>query len=136
MSGRGRGWRDHRQVITAILGKPRTGAPWRNLPNQYGPWKIAHERLSVVGPRTTPGSASSIGGRQGRRGWRVGVDRQRRLQHRPWPTITPPAPGENGGCAAGIEVLAAGGEGLGRSRGALHHDPPRGDGARTGDAAC
>jgi transposase len=46
-SGRGRGgqWRDHRQVINAILWKLRTGAPWRDVPERYGPWKTAHERL-------------------------------------------------------------------------------------------
>lgn len=46
-SGRGRGgqWRDHRQVINGILWKIRTGAPWRDLPERYGPWKTAHERL-------------------------------------------------------------------------------------------
>lgn len=43
--GRGRWWRDHRQVINAILWKLRTGAPWRDVPERYGPWKTAHERL-------------------------------------------------------------------------------------------
>jgi transposase len=43
--GGGRRWRDHRQVINAILWKLRTGAPWRDLPERYGPWKTAHERL-------------------------------------------------------------------------------------------
>jgi transposase len=43
--GRGGRWRDHRQVINAILWKLRTGAPWRDLPQRYGPWKTAHERL-------------------------------------------------------------------------------------------
>jgi transposase len=38
-------WRDHRQVINAILWKLRTGAPWRDMPERYGPWKTAHERL-------------------------------------------------------------------------------------------
>ena len=42
-----RRWRDHRQVINAILWKLRTGAPWRDLPDRYGPWKTAHERLRV-----------------------------------------------------------------------------------------
>jgi transposase len=36
---------DHRQVVNAILWKLRTGAPWRDLPERYGPWKTAHERL-------------------------------------------------------------------------------------------
>ncbi|WP_370460891.1 IS5 family transposase [Pseudonocardia sp. EV170527-09] len=44
-SGRGGQWRDHRQVINAILWKLRTGAPWRDLPERYGPWKTPHERL-------------------------------------------------------------------------------------------
>ncbi len=42
---RGGRWRDHRQVINAILWHTRTGAPWRDLPERYGPWKTAHERL-------------------------------------------------------------------------------------------
>jgi transposase len=45
VSARGGQWRDHRQVINAILWKLRTGAPWRDLPERYGPWKTAHERL-------------------------------------------------------------------------------------------
>ena len=46
-SGRASGgqWRDHRQVVNAILWKVRTGAPWRDLPERYGPWRTAHERL-------------------------------------------------------------------------------------------
>lgn len=45
VSGRGGQWRDHRQVLNGILWKLRTGAPWRDLPGRYGPWKTAHERL-------------------------------------------------------------------------------------------
>lgn len=44
-SGRGGQWRNHRQVINAILFELRTGAPWRDVPERYGPWKTAHERL-------------------------------------------------------------------------------------------
>jgi transposase len=47
VQGGGRRWRDHRQVINAILWKLRTGAPWRDLPQRYGPWKTAHERLRL-----------------------------------------------------------------------------------------
>lgn len=43
--GRGGRWRDHRMVINAILWKLRTGAPWRDVPERYGSWKTAHERL-------------------------------------------------------------------------------------------
>lgn len=45
--GGGRRSRDHRQVINAILWKLRTGAPWRDLPDRYGPWKTAYERLRL-----------------------------------------------------------------------------------------
>lgn len=44
-SGRGGRWRDHRQVIDGILWKLRTGAPWRDVPQRYGPWKTCHERF-------------------------------------------------------------------------------------------
>ena len=36
---RGGRWRDHREVINGILWKLRTGAPWRDLPERYGPWR-------------------------------------------------------------------------------------------------
>ena len=32
-------------MINAILWQARTGAPWRDLPERYGPFKTAHERL-------------------------------------------------------------------------------------------
>src|SRR5262249_56008637 len=38
-------WRDHRQVINGILWKLRTGAPWRDLPERYGPWQTCADRL-------------------------------------------------------------------------------------------
>ena len=36
-SGRGGQWRNHRTVINGILWKLRTGAPWRDLLERYGP---------------------------------------------------------------------------------------------------
>ncbi|WP_253836688.1 IS5 family transposase [Promicromonospora thailandica] len=44
---RGGRWRDHRQVINGILWRLRTGAPWRDVPEKYGPWKTLHERLRI-----------------------------------------------------------------------------------------
>jgi transposase len=44
--GRNGRWRDHRQVINGILWKLRAGAPWRDLPERYRPWKTCHERLA------------------------------------------------------------------------------------------
>jgi transposase len=34
---RGGRWRDHRSVINGILWKLHNGAPWRDLPERYGP---------------------------------------------------------------------------------------------------
>jgi transposase len=38
--------RDHRQVIEGISWKYRTGSPWRELPERFGPWQTAYERHS------------------------------------------------------------------------------------------
>ncbi|MYT66809.1 MULTISPECIES: IS5 family transposase, partial [unclassified Streptomyces] len=46
IDGRGRPWRDHRQVINGVLWRLRTGAPWRDLPERYGPWQTAYERFA------------------------------------------------------------------------------------------
>jgi len=42
---RGGQWRSHRQVINGIRWIGRTGAPWRDLPERYGPWQTCAERL-------------------------------------------------------------------------------------------
>ena len=42
---RGGRWRDHRQVIEAIAWRYRTGSPWRDLPESFGPWQTAWKRL-------------------------------------------------------------------------------------------
>ncbi|WP_394298395.1 IS5 family transposase [Streptomyces rimosus] len=44
---RGGRWRDHRQVIDAIAFKYRTGTPWTDLPERFGSWKGAHNRLRM-----------------------------------------------------------------------------------------
>jgi transposase len=42
---RGGRWGDHRRVINGILWKLRTGAPWRDLPERYGPWQTCYDRF-------------------------------------------------------------------------------------------
>ncbi len=39
-------WRDHRQVVNGILWKLRTGSPWRDLPERYGPWQTCFDRFN------------------------------------------------------------------------------------------
>jgi transposase len=41
----GRPARDHRTVLGAILWVLRTGAPWRDLPERFGPWATAWSRF-------------------------------------------------------------------------------------------
>ncbi len=43
--GRGQQGRDHRQVLNGILWKLCTGAPWRDLPDRYGPWRTVYARF-------------------------------------------------------------------------------------------
>lgn len=43
--GRSGRWTDHRRVINGILWKLRTGAPWRDLPERYGPWQTCYDRF-------------------------------------------------------------------------------------------
>lgn len=49
VDGHGRPWRNHRQVINGALWRLRTGAPWRDLPQRYGPWQTAYERFARWG---------------------------------------------------------------------------------------
>jgi transposase len=43
--GRGRPWRDHRQVLGGIVWKLHTGRPWRDVPTRFGPWQTCYGRL-------------------------------------------------------------------------------------------
>jgi transposase len=36
---------DHRRILNGILWKLRTGAPWRDLPERYGPWATVYSRF-------------------------------------------------------------------------------------------
>ena len=41
----GRPARDHRTIVDALLWLARTGAPWRDLPERYGPWPTMATRF-------------------------------------------------------------------------------------------
>jgi transposase len=43
---RGGRWRDHRQVLNGIVFRTRTGIPWRDLPERYGPWQTVYKRFA------------------------------------------------------------------------------------------
>lgn len=39
-------WKNDRFVMEAILWKLRTGAPWRDIPEELCPWKTAYNRFN------------------------------------------------------------------------------------------
>ena len=39
-------WRNDREVMEAILWKLRTGAPWRDVPEEFCPWQTAYNRFN------------------------------------------------------------------------------------------
>jgi transposase len=43
--GRGRPWRDARDVLNGVLWILRTGAPWKDLPERYPPYQTCHRRF-------------------------------------------------------------------------------------------
>lgn len=43
---RGHNYRNHRQVINGILWHLKTGAPWRDVPERYGPWQTLWDRFT------------------------------------------------------------------------------------------
>jgi transposase len=42
---RGRPNNDHRPIVNGILWLDRTGAPWRDTPERYGPWQTIATRF-------------------------------------------------------------------------------------------
>jgi transposase len=43
--GRGRPWRNRREVLNGVLYISRTGAPWIDLPERYPPYQTCHRRF-------------------------------------------------------------------------------------------
>ena len=43
--GKGRPWRDSREVMNGILWILRTGAPWHDMPDRYPPYQTCHRRF-------------------------------------------------------------------------------------------
>lgn len=43
--GRGRPARNDRLFVEAVLWNHRTGAPWRDLPSEFGPWQTVFNRF-------------------------------------------------------------------------------------------
>jgi transposase len=128
-------WRDHRQVIAGILHRIRTGAHWRDLPEQFAPWKTVYERHRLWSADGTweylLQQIQAAADADGEADWHISVDSTtgRAHQHAAGARIAPPAPVPKGrrqrtdGRSSLAELVrppgtgGAGAEGLGRSRG-------------------
>jgi len=44
---RGRPWKVHRLMVDGILWTLKTGAPWRDLPERFGPWQTVYNRFRL-----------------------------------------------------------------------------------------
>ncbi len=40
----GHPWSEHRKVLNGLFWKLRSGAPWRDIPERYGPWSTIYDR--------------------------------------------------------------------------------------------
>ncbi len=43
---RGGQWKDDRALLNAIFWRLNTGAPWRDLPERFGPWPTVYGRFA------------------------------------------------------------------------------------------
>src|SRR5437660_8532220 len=41
-------WRDHRALLNGVFWRLRTGAPWRDVPERYGPWQTVYDRFAKM----------------------------------------------------------------------------------------
>lgn len=39
-------WAEHRMIINGMFWMLCSGAPWRDLPERYDPWKIVYNRFN------------------------------------------------------------------------------------------
>jgi transposase len=46
-TGEGRPSKSNRDIYNAILWINRTGAPWRDLPERFGPWETVYSRFRL-----------------------------------------------------------------------------------------
>ncbi|MFI1628151.1 IS5 family transposase [Streptomyces noursei] len=132
-------WADHRRVVNGVLFRARTGVPWQDLPERYGPWQTVYERhrrwsadgtwrkalteLQIEADAADPDRALAQDveeeAGQGQREWAVNIDSTvcRAHQHAAGACRRPPRdfPQKRGG----VRVEVDGREALGRSRGGV-----------------
>ncbi|MBQ0850370.1 IS5 family transposase [Streptomyces sp. BH-SS-21] len=126
-------WSDHRTVVNGVLFRARTGVPWPDLPERYGPWQTVYERhrrwsadgtwqriLTELQIEADAGDPDGALARRldAEREWAVNIDSTscRAHQHAAGARHRPPRLPRKGG---GARVEADGREALGRSRGGV-----------------
>jgi transposase len=45
---RGGRWKDDRTLLNGVFWRLRTGAPWRDVPERYGPWQTVYHRFNSM----------------------------------------------------------------------------------------
>jgi transposase len=65
--------------LNGILFRVRTGIPWRDLPERYGPWQTVYKRFARWPDRRDLGQDPGHLAHPGRRRWRAGLGRADRL---------------------------------------------------------
>ena len=95
--GKGRPFRDHRQVIEGIVFRYRAGLAWRDLPEQFGPWQTVwkrHHRFSLDGTwDQVLAVLQAEADAAGEIDWRVSVDSSSSRVHQHAATAGRPAVG-------------------------------------------
>jgi transposase len=56
----GRPWSDHRVMMDGMFWELSTGAPWRDLPKEFGPWKTVYERYRAYRAYRADGTFDGI----------------------------------------------------------------------------
>jgi transposase len=111
---RGGRWRDHRQVLNGILFRVRTGVPWRDLPDRYGPWETVYKRFARWQTDGTWARIEASLQTQADRGRGAALGRPDRRQRHPRPPARRRRPQK------GLpSIQASRQQALGRSRGGL-----------------
>jgi transposase len=97
--GKGRPFRDHRQVIEGIVFRYRAGLAWRDLPERFGPWQTVwkrHHRFSVDGTwDQVLAVLQAEADAAGEIDWRVSVDSSSSRVHHHGATAARPAAGSS-----------------------------------------
>jgi transposase len=74
----GRPMRDHRLLVEAAVYRYRAGIPWRDLPEQFGPWQTAWQRHNRFAKDGTWDRVLTVllaeADAEGEIDWRVSVD--------------------------------------------------------------